>query len=256
MLKSTAPWFIFLALLGAVFGVFAPSARAASSLTYTGTLSESEPYHDYTVSMYAGDTIAITLDCAPGSPLDPYLIVYDSNNNELGYDDDSGNPCTNFSGSYLEFTAPADGEYIIRATDYIYGSSNETTCYVEGEPQVLQEGSGECFGAYILTIEGDFVLPEGEEPALQTCRPVDLPPGSVVGTFLTDTVAHWAPGKQTEPPVVLAAGKTAWVVGMDESGAYYKIAYLCNYLWVPVESMGPNYDAVWNGTPLPTGAVK
>jgi len=260
MLKPTAPWFIVFALLGVMLGGFAAPAQAANSAIYSGTLSPDDPYHEYVVVMNAGDTIEIDLACAPGSPLDPYVEVYDSNGTLLAADDDSGSDCENWWGSYLEFTAPADGEYIIRATTFGYATYGLMICGCPPEEcpseldfDVLQED--DCSGDYILTIEGDFVLPEGEEPALQTCRLVDLPAGSVVGTFLTDTAAHWAPGKQTAPSVVFAAGKTAWVIGQDESGAYYKIAYLCNYLWVPVESMGPNYDAVWNGTPLPTRVV-
>ncbi len=82
-----------------------------------------------------------------------------------------------------------------------------------------------------------------------------LPPNAVVGQVLATTTAYWAPGEITNPPVVLEAGKTAWVLGQDESGEYYQIAFACSYLWVPVEAMGPNPDAVWNNTPLPTDTV-
>jgi hypothetical protein len=39
-------------------------------------------------------------------------------------------------------------------------------------------------------------------------------------------------------------GKTAWVLGVDESGVYYMILWGCQTLWVPVGVMGPDNDAV------------
>ena len=49
---------------------------------------------------------------------------------------------------------------------------------------------------------------------------------------------------------------TLWVYGVDASGSYYKVMLAGKFFWVPVNAMGPNYDDVWNGTPLPTGAVE
>lgn len=82
-----------------------------------------------------------------------------------------------------------------------------------------------------------------------------IPAGSVVGAFVADAPAYSAPGVLVTPAVTFATGKTAWVLGQDASGQYYKIAWACSYLWVPKASMGPNFDKVWNGTPLPTGVV-
>lgn len=84
---------------------------------------------------------------------------------------------------------------------------------------------------------------------------MDMPATAVGGAFVADARAYWAPGAMVEPEVVFEAGKTAWVLGVDATGAYYKIVWGCDYLWVPVSSMGPNYDDVWNGTPLPTDVV-
>lgn len=84
---------------------------------------------------------------------------------------------------------------------------------------------------------------------------MDMPSTAVVGAFVAETRAYWTPGALIEPEVVFEAGKTAWVLGVDETGEYYKIVWGCSYLWVPVSSMGPNYDEVWNGTPLPTDVV-
>lgn len=225
-MKQFAAAFLALALLAALFGASLSSApvQAAGTLTYTGEITPTNTADDYPISLAAGQTITIQLDCATGSLLDPIVEVYSSAMVWLDSNDDGGAPCINYNGSYLVFTAPATDTYIIRARTW-----------------------GPLTGAYILTITGDFIIGDSA-----TCAPVPLPAGSVVGTFITEAVADWSPGKQTEPPVTFAAGKTAWVTGVDASASYYQIAYGCDCLWVPVEAMGPNYDAVWNGTPLPT----
>ncbi len=85
---------------------------------------------------------------------------------------------------------------------------------------------------------------------------IPIPSNAVVGAFVADAPLYWQPGDLTSPLVTIPAGNTAWVLGVDESGEYYKIIWVCDLLWVPVETMGPNYDDVWNGTPLPTSTVQ
>ncbi|MCL4238809.1 MAG: hypothetical protein KJ047_11245 [Anaerolineae bacterium] len=79
---------------------------------------------------------------------------------------------------------------------------------------------------------------------------------SVVGTFVLDTPLYWAPGELVQPYTTVPAGKTAWVLGMDATGAYYKIVWVCDVLYVPRGTMGPNFDAVWGGRALPTTNAK
>ena len=55
--------------------------------------------------------------------------------------------------------------------------------------------------------------------------------------------------------MTIKAGNSARVIGLDASGQYYEIIWVCGYVWVPKATMGPNYDAVWNGAPLPVGVV-
>ncbi len=98
--------------------------------------------------------------------------------------------------------------------------------------------------------------PGASEPGCQ----IDIPAGSVVGAFLADTPLYWTPeegGTSGEYHIGHTAKvpKTAWVIGQDESEQYYKIVWSCQYLWVPKDTMGPNFDEVWEGTPLPTRIV-
>ena len=83
---------------------------------------------------------------------------------------------------------------------------------------------------------------------------IDLSADAVVGAFLTNTALQGTPG--VDSPYVVDAGQTAWVLGVDASGMYYKVVWACGYYWVPVSSMGPNYDEVWDGHPLPTNVVE
>ncbi len=85
-----------------------------------------------------------------------------------------------------------------------------------------------------------------------TCLP--LTANAVVGDMPFATQADWAPGK-TAPGVVINPG-TYPVLGADASGKYYKILLSCQYLWVPVESMQPSFQAPQNGAPLPTTNVE
>lgn len=110
--------------------------------------------------------------------------------------------------------------------------------------------SAECFAI-------DHVATYDLEVAVPGCDVLmRMPSNAVVGSFVADAPAYWAPGQLVEnPTLTIPAGKTAWVLGVDSTGEYYQIVWVCDYLWVPRGSMGPNYDEVWNGAPLPTDVV-
>ncbi len=96
-----------------------------------------------------------------------------------------------------------------------------------------------------------------EAEALPGCDVLlPIPATAVGGTFVADAPVYWAPGKLTNPLVTIAAGNSARVIGLDSTGEYYQIIWVCDYVWVPRASLGPNYDAVWNGAPLPTAVVE
>ncbi len=112
--------------------------------------------------------------------------------------------------------------------------------------------------SYVDTMTWDCTTGLEVAPAVKAGCDVlmNIPAGTVGGTFVANAQAYWAPGKLTAPVVTLAAGKSARVIGLDESGQYYKIIWGCNYLWVLKDTLGPNYDNVWHGAPLPTTVVK
>jgi hypothetical protein len=84
---------------------------------------------------------------------------------------------------------------------------------------------------------------------------INIPSTAVGATFVADAPVYWAPGQLTDPLVTLQAGKSVRAIGLDESGQYYQILFQCQFLWVPANTLGPNFDNVWNGAPLPTNVV-
>ncbi len=82
-------------------------------------------------------------------------------------------------------------------------------------------------------------LPGGWWPGCDVLMP---PATAVGGTFVADALV-WKPGELTNPLVTIKAGNTARVLGLDASGQYYKIIWVCDFLWVPKATLGPNYDA-------------
>jgi hypothetical protein len=72
---------------------------------------------------------------------------------------------------------------------------------------------------------------------------------------VTTTPAYFAPSANAVTPITIAAGKTLWVLGVDSSGDFYKVVMAGRYFWVPVDTMGPNFDNVWQGRPLPTNVI-
>lgn len=133
--------------------------------------------------------------------------------------------------------------------------------YIDGEHVYSSTLRGDCNadGAGTTTITNEIVTPGAGSPAVEEALPgpdlVNLPSGSVVGLFVATTPAYFAPQAGATTETVIEAGKTLWVLGVDASGNFYKVLISGQYFWVPVGTMGPNFDEVWNGAPLPTQTV-
>jgi hypothetical protein len=63
------------------------------------------------------------------SPLDPVLAVFDATGKLIAENDDTAGP-----DSYLRFTSPAEGEYIVRVHDQLHGGGPEYVYRVEMVP--------------------------------------------------------------------------------------------------------------------------
>ncbi len=100
---------------------------------------------------------------------------------------------------------------------------------------------------------------EGDSGTTTALKPgcdvlMEIPESAVGASVVEDAPVFWKPGGPTVH--VLPEGTTLRAIGLDESEQYYKVIYVCDYLWLPVETLAPNYDEVWNGAPLPTVIVE
>lgn len=88
------------------------------------------------------------------------------------------------------------------------------------------------------------------------CDLMELTPNAAVGAFVVDAGVFWGPNPSATTGITMPEGKTVWVLGMDKTGSFYKFTWSCTYLWAPVDTLGPNYDKVWNGASLPTTVIE
>ncbi len=83
---------------------------------------------------------------------------------------------------------------------------------------------------------------------------IAIPSTAVGATIHAETPVYWAPGQMSDE--IFPAGLNVRALGLDESGAYTKVLYVCGTYWVPTGVIGPNYESPSNGAPLPTGVVE
>jgi hypothetical protein len=80
---------------------------------------------------------------------------------------------------------------------------------------------------------------------------VYMPSTAVNGLFLDNAPVYWSPGNLASPLVIIEAGKTYRVDGLDASGVYRKVLISCTWAWVQADKVGPDPSAPWYGKPLP-----
>lgn len=146
---------------------------------------------------------------------------------------------------------------------YTYGYSNLLNTYVGGIGSFVYTTAPQYNPlTFTLTSLAGNGLPEQVDFVAQgNCAglPMFAPPGGcipydgVMGDIPFSTQAYFAPGKQANGVTVNAG--TYIVVGVDESGDFYKIIVACDYVWVPVSAVQPSFQSPWSGQPLPSGVV-
>lgn len=106
---------------------------------------------------------------------------------------------------------------------------------------VVVTGLGNCGTSSVATAGGNDMI--------------DLPDTAVVGSFVDYTPLYYLPVEGATSDYAMEPGKTLYVFGVDATGKFYKVLMSGEFYWVPVDKMGPNFDDVWRGTPLPTNVV-
>jgi hypothetical protein len=110
----------------------------------------------------------------------------------------------------------------------------------------------ECGTGTLINLENLIAVPDSERPGADL---VPIPSEAVVGTFTSSTPLYFDDDAGSATDSMMDAGKTLWVLGVNASGTYYQVLLSGKMYWVPVGTIGPTYDEVWNGTPLPTTVV-
>lgn len=121
---------------------------------------------------------------------------------------------------------------------------------------------GDCTadGPGTTSITNQVISPAGAgSPAAEAIPGPDMvaiPAGAVVGTFTANTPLYFDDNAGSASSYAMEIGKSLWVIGINASGTFYKVLLSGQTYWVPVDNIGPTYDDVWNGTPLPTSVVE
>jgi hypothetical protein len=106
-------------------------------------------------------------------------------------------------------------------------------------------------------IDTDLTAKTVEETVVPGCDVlIAVPSTAVSGMFVADATVYWEPGKLTSPLVTIPAGNTYLIAGQDVTGQFRKVLLACQWLWVETNTVGPNPQAPWNGSPLPTAVVE
>ncbi len=176
---------------------------------------------------------------------------------------EQGTGIPNFSGTFVNYgilLSPSQPAGTIIGS-YAYIGETPPSAADTAEFFVLYECSDSGANDVLYACYGPYgTCPQTAQEALSLIPGCDvllpIPATAVGGAFVADAPVYWKPGELTNPLVTIKAGNTARVIGQDASGQYYKIIWVCDFVWVPKAAVGPNYDAVWNGAPLPTAVVE
>lgn len=113
----------------------APASNLTPGSMVTGVLNAEQPRHDYPIHLSAGQQVTIMLVATSGN-LDPYLYLLNTSGQELASNDDIDYEGGNYN-SRIQYTAPQDGLYIIRAAryegNYVYPDGTVAPANTSGE---------------------------------------------------------------------------------------------------------------------------
>ncbi len=250
MIKKLVP--ISVAVVVVLTALLAGSPAAAQDMTLNGVIFVESICRYDDGEWYPYNGIAIV----PGTT-GTYTFTYVSH----GWD-----------GGIISYLTQAPYDRTINADTQVYlgtlSTGTLTVDLVGGVQYILSTDNDQSFPSQdecesrTTTIEGPytyimtFVAP-GEIAGVAGCDlSISLPANAAVGTFSDWADLYWMPGEKLYPGLAMEPGQSVWVLGQDETGMYKKVILSCQYLWVEAGVIGPNYDDVWNGAPLPTDVVE
>lgn len=243
---------VLFVVLGAVF-LLVVSTAFAGTTNIAGSVTTSSPcyydwagwfpYHSYTFTAPVSGAYTLTVLSYTWSTA-PWLYVVNS-----PFDDNNIETYAVSSGATPLVVTLVAGQTYATVIGPDSGAADEASCHT-------QQGDYTATLTWTSRAASEEEAPGVPVPGCDVL--IDIPDTAVVGAFTDFSELYFAPypGATLGGPVVMEPGKTVWVMGTDESGAFYKMLLSCDYYWVRAETIGPNYDAVWAGRPLPDEVVK
>lgn len=238
---QTTKRFLVLVTIGILFGALIPHSQAATFSGFSVTLS---------CNGFSTGTGTLTYDRDNTGTYDEayfYRVVDGTGNLIARYPTDGtwNSPLAEteqYGGSALPYNLgtptanPITFEWVSAAGN---GLPEQVAFSASGTCDDLNEDEGEHSPAQPPAAEG--------EP---------LPASAVVARFVTDTPLYFAPSEGSTTEAIMRIDQTAWTLGIDESGEFYKVLFANQTYWVPVASLGTSSDALFAGLALPTNVVE
>jgi hypothetical protein len=226
---------IMIALLAAGFA-FVPAARATSGECFSFSGTEiGGPLGPF--ELPAGATITITMTTGEHSGGDgvPAHRAVSTTGGTLMYIQDGRHT--------LIFDVAFVSPHVISYT--LTEASSEILILMEWEYY------GDPANSYTVTASGC------EDTSVAGCDTLlAIPSQAVMGQFTSDATVYWAPETGAATPLTVSTGKTYRVTGQDATGQFRQIILECQFVWVPLNTVGPDPEPLWGGAPLPTTVVK
>lgn len=98
------------------------TAQGDLTLGESRTATLNQDTHSYRLSLNAGTLLNISVDAAPNSSLDPYVVLFSPDGTRLEEDDDSGSL---LNALISTFSVPSDGVYYVIVQSYLDSGEGE-----------------------------------------------------------------------------------------------------------------------------------
>lgn len=155
------------------------------------------------------------------SPLDPVLYIFAAGGGAIAGNDDSGGP-----DSFIRFTAPSDGDFVVNVSDHLKNGGPTYAYRVELSP--IKPDVKLTVGEFVQYVQPTAAVPKGNRVALMinasridcggniTIKGLDLPPGVTIETPMLPANLSSVPVIFVAAPDAPLGGKMVDLVGVLE----------------------------------------
>ena len=188
------------------------ATKFAAPMALNGVLSKPGDIDNFRFTATKGQVFDVRVHARSiRSPLDPVLTILTAGGGAIAGNDDSGGP-----DSFLRFTAPADGDFVINVGDHLKNGGPTYAYRVELTP--VKPALKLSVAEFVQYVQPTISIPKGNRSALMinasridcggaiTIKGLDLPPGVTIETPLL-------PANLSSVPVVFVAAADAALSG-------------------------------------------